>query len=59
MTWLALSVALAASQPPPVAAPWRIYASDRVHVGVRPAALVSPDELAIGITLQISRKGNP
>jgi hypothetical protein len=55
MTWLALSLALSSSAPaapsPPV---WRLVSTDSVHVGARPALHVSPEEGAIGVTIQVS-----
>jgi len=48
--WLALQAGPAA---PPEPAPWRVYASERLHVGVRPAMLMTPDESAVGVTVQV------
>lgn len=56
MTWLALAIALGAAPPPPAPAPWRVVATEDVHVGVRPAALVSTDELGIGVTVQVTAR---
>ncbi len=49
--WLALTLA----PPPPAApAPLRVYESETVHVGVRPAWLLTPEEVGVGITIQVS-----
>jgi hypothetical protein len=56
VTWLALSLALSTSPAPQPPAPWRVYVSTSLHVGVRPAALVSTGELAAGVTVQLSAK---
>jgi hypothetical protein len=56
VTWLALSLALSTSPAPQPPSPWRVYASASLHVGVRPVALVSRDELAAGVTVQVSAR---
>jgi hypothetical protein len=55
---VALVLALQGS-PSAVAPPWygwagRVYTSARLHVGVRPAVLVDPDERAVGLTIQLT-----
>jgi hypothetical protein len=37
--------------------PWyggRVFTSAALHVGLRPAVLVAPDELALGFTMQVT-----
>lgn len=56
---IALAVALAFAGPtaPPPALdpqPWRLVSEAGVHVGARPAVLVSPEEVGAGFTLQVS-----
>jgi hypothetical protein len=54
---LALALALAVSAPPPPSpAVWRLVDRPELHVGVRPAVLVTNDgpELAGGLTLQVT-----
>jgi hypothetical protein len=48
--WLALQAGPAR---PPEPAPWRVYTSEGVHVGVRPAMLLTPGERAVGLTVQV------
>ncbi len=58
MSWIALSLAL--SQAPATATPatsWRrVYTSPALHVGVGVSALLSSEEIAAGITVQISTR---
>jgi hypothetical protein len=56
---LVLALALAAVSPPspPNWYGGRIYTSASVHVGMRPAVLVSAEELAAGVTVQVSWAG--
>jgi hypothetical protein len=52
-----LSIALAMAttgSPPAPPTPWRLVDVQTLHVGVRPAALVTRDEVAVGITVQVS-----
>lgn len=55
MNWLAVAIALSLAQPhvqaPP---PVRIVDTPDVHVGVRPAIIVSPEEAAAGITVRVT-----
>lgn len=54
MTWIAISLLLAASAPDPPSPPvWRLL-DVPVHVGARIAAHVSPEEEAVGFTIQLS-----
>jgi hypothetical protein len=60
VTWLALGLALQATSafaapPPALPPPIRLVATARLHVGIRPAALASPLERAVGLTVQVSR----
>lgn len=56
MTWLSLSLALALSGAPAPSgpAPWRLVTTPSLHVGLRPAVLVTPDEVAAGVTIQVT-----
>jgi len=48
--WLALQ-----ARPAPTL-PWaggRLYSSPRLNVGARPALLVTPEERAVGVTVQV------
>lgn len=52
---LAFAVSTAPLSPPPL--PWaggRIFTSSALHVGMRPAAMIAPDELALGFTVQVT-----
>jgi hypothetical protein len=54
-----LLVLQALQGPPPPAPPWfggRIVTLTNFHVGVRPAAFVSRDEYAVGLTVQVSTR---
>jgi hypothetical protein len=56
---IALAVALALAGPPAPPPtldpqPWRIVSAPSVHVGARPAVLVTPEEVGAGFTLQVS-----
>jgi hypothetical protein len=50
--WLLLPLVL--QGPPSLPAPWRVVEEQGLHVGVRPAAVLSTYETAFGATLQIS-----
>lgn len=60
MIWLTL--ALAALSAPPSGQPWsptmqpagRIVTTSHLHLGVRPAVAISPDEVAVGATVQLT-----
>lgn len=52
---LALLWVLSGPPPAPSVQPWRLVTTPWLHVGVRPAVLVSPDEWALGMTVQITR----
>lgn len=47
-------MALQVAPSPMSPAPWRLVTSPAVHVGVRPAALVSPEERAAAATIQVT-----
>jgi hypothetical protein len=54
---ITLLLALSSRPPPLLPQPTpagRIYTSRVLHVGVRPAVMVDPYEIASGVTLQIS-----
>lgn len=55
MTWLALSLWLAAHHPAPPDPPvWRLVDRPDLHVGVRPAAILSSEERGAGVTVQVT-----
>lgn len=52
-----IALLLALQGPPAPAPPWaggRILSLTGLHVGARPALYMSPDEIAAGLTVQIS-----
>jgi hypothetical protein len=53
---MALMLALAASAPPPSLPVWRVVDRPGLHVGARPALLITNDgpELAAGATVQVT-----
>lgn len=55
MNWLALTLALAATQPaPPARSPVRLIDRPNIHLGVRPIVLFSSEERAAGVSVQLS-----
>lgn len=52
--WLALLAGRPGVAPPALPPPGRIVTTPTLHVGVRGAVLVTPDERAAGFTIQIS-----
>lgn len=55
MIMLALALAGPPAPPaPPDPQPWRLVSEAGLHVGARPAALVSVDEVGVGLTIQVS-----
>lgn len=52
---LALALSLAGGPPAPsLPAAWRLIDRPELHIGVRPAVLVRGDEVALGVTVQVS-----
>lgn len=54
MSWFALALALGASPPAPPPTPLRVVQTPFIHVGVRPAAIVSSEERGAGVTVQVT-----
>jgi hypothetical protein len=50
---VALTLATAPAAPPPPI-PWRVIDRPGLHLGVRPALEVDHEELAAGVTLQLT-----
>lgn len=49
--WIGLAIALSGLQTYPAG---RVYSSATLHVGIRPAVLISSEETAAGFTIQLS-----